>query len=101
LSRGRLEDAALAAHAPRAPDAQAERTARGLDSLAQWLAALPDHGPHAGGAYDPYAGPQSFEETNECLEELAIWLGESKEEVAEQGAGGNEARKDGVWHAPG
>jgi hypothetical protein len=74
---------ALAADALVTPDAQAERTARALANLAHCLAALPDHGPHAG-ANDPYEGPQTFEETNELLEELAIRLGEWKGEVQER-----------------
>jgi hypothetical protein len=65
------------------PDAQAERTARALANLAHCLAALPDRGPHAG-SHDPYEGPQTFEETNELLEELAIRLGEWKGEVEER-----------------
>jgi hypothetical protein len=79
---------AVAADALLAPNAQAERTARALASLAHCLAALPDQGPHAGaGLYDdPYAGPQSFDEINECLEELAIRLGEWKGEVDERKA---------------
>ena len=38
----------LAARRGRRPDAQAERAARTLDSLAHCLAALPDRGSHAG-----------------------------------------------------
>jgi hypothetical protein len=76
--------AALTADALVAPDAQAERTARALANLAHCLAALPDHGPHAGGAHDPYAGPQTFEETNACLEELAMRLEQFSAEVEER-----------------
>jgi len=74
---------ALAADALVTPDAQAERTARALANLAHCLAALPDHGPHAG-AHDPYQGPQTFEETNELLEELATRLAEWNAGLEEQ-----------------
>jgi hypothetical protein len=67
--------AALCADALVAPDAQAERTARALANLAHCLAALPEHGPHAGAGVARHdEGPATYEETNAMLEEFALRL---------------------------
>ncbi len=63
---------ALGAEALLRQDAEVERTAQALGRLAEGVAALPDEGPYAGrGADDAYGGPQTFEEENAVLEELA------------------------------
>jgi hypothetical protein len=65
---------AVAADALLAPNAQAERTARALASLAHCLAALPDQGPHAGAGLYPDTFPGTYAEQNALIEELAQHL---------------------------
>jgi hypothetical protein len=84
--------AVLAAEALVRPDAHAAKTAQALGRLAEHVAALPEHGAYAGvrDPGDPYAGPQSFEETNALLEEFALRLDawNAEREAKERGGAG-------------
>jgi hypothetical protein len=77
--------AVLGAQALVRADGQAAKAAQALGRLAEHVAALPERGAYAG-VRDVYEGPQTFEETNELLEELAIRLGEWDAERAAAGA---------------
>jgi hypothetical protein len=85
--------AVLGAQALVRADGQAAKAAQALGRLAEHVAALPERGAYAGvrDPGDPYAGPQSFEETNALLEEFALRLDAwNAERDAEErgGAGG-------------
>ena len=73
--------AVLGAQALVRADGQAAKAAQALGRLAEHVAALPERGAYAG-VRDVYEGPQTFEETNELLEELATRLGEWNAERA-------------------
>lgn len=72
-------------------DGQAAKAAQALGRLAEHIAALPEHGAYAG--VRPDAGPQTFEEHNACIEELARRLEEFA--AREDAADAAEAALDG------
>jgi hypothetical protein len=52
-------------------DASAPRRVEAMARTAAFFTKIPDPAGPAGAAHDPYAGPQTFDETNALIEELA------------------------------
>jgi transposase len=81
--------AVLGAQALVRADGPAAKAAQALGRLAEHVAALPERGAYAG-VRDVYEGPQSFDETNELLEEFALrldaWDAQRRGEAAAAGA---------------
>jgi hypothetical protein len=64
-------------------DASAPRRVEAMARTAAFFTKIPDPAGPAGAAHDPYGGPQTFDETNALIEELALRLGEWDAERAQ------------------